>query len=228
MAVQDPRERYAALSAEAIASGDPTAWFDRLYSESALGTARIPWDRAAPHPLLDPPPPSPGTPARALVVGCGLGDDAELISSLGYRTVAFDLSPAAQAMDWSDGLISQGSKVILAYDHPHFGQFPAVVSTEHGQGRITTVGTLPNPALAADLARWLAPQQQERWNELPESVTVNSATNRDGQRIHVVHNWSWQPVTLALPQPLTDVLDNESQPIQEIALGPWDVRVLAA
>jgi beta-galactosidase len=139
----------------------------------------------------------------------------------------FDLSPEAQAIDWSDGLISQGSKVILTYDHPHFGQFPAVVSTEHGQGRITTVGTLPNPALAANLARWLAPQQQERWSELPESVTVNSATNRDGQRIHVVHNWSWQPVTLALPQPLTDVLDNESQPVQEIALGPWDVRVLA-
>jgi beta-galactosidase len=140
----------------------------------------------------------------------------------------FDLSPAAQAIDWSDGLISQGSKVILAYDHPHFGQFPAVVSTEHGQGRITTVGTLPNPALAADLARWVAPQQQERWRELPESVTVNSATNRDGQRIHVVHNWSWQPVTLTMPQPLTDVLDKESQPVQEIALGPWDVRVLAA
>jgi beta-galactosidase len=141
---------------------------------------------------------------------------------------SFDLSPEAQAIDWSDGLISQGSKVILSYDHPHFGQFPAVVSTEHGRGRITTVGTLPNPALAADLVRWLAPQQQERWSELPESVTVNSATNRDGQRIHVVHNWSWQPVTLTLPQPLTDVLDNESQPVQEIALGPWDVRVLAA
>ena len=58
-------------------------------------------------------------------------------------------------------------------------------------------------------------------------MTVNSATNRDGQRIHVVHNWSWQSVTLALPQPLTDVLDNESQPVQEIALGPWDVRVFA-
>ena len=47
--------------------------------------------------------------------------------------------------------------MIVGYDHPHFGQFPAVVSTEHGQGRITTVGTVPNPALAADLVRWLAP-----------------------------------------------------------------------
>ena len=72
----------------------------------------------------------------------------------------FDLSPVAQAIDWSDGLISQ-IQVIFAYDHPHFGCSSAVVSTEHGQGRITTVGTLPNPALAADL-RWLAPRAQDQ------------------------------------------------------------------
>jgi SAM-dependent methyltransferase len=34
------------------------------------------------------------TPA-ALVVGCGLGEDAEFIAGLGYRTVAFDISPSA-------------------------------------------------------------------------------------------------------------------------------------
>jgi len=34
---------------------------------------------------------------RALVVGCGAGDDAEHVASLGYPTVAFDLAPAAIA-----------------------------------------------------------------------------------------------------------------------------------
>ena len=70
----------------------------------------------------------------------------------------FGLSAGAAAVDWVDGLISEGSKIILGYDHPHFGRFPAVVSTEHGKGRITTVGTLPNAALAADLFRWLVPR----------------------------------------------------------------------
>jgi SAM-dependent methyltransferase len=37
---------------------------------------------------------SPGT-GRALVVGCGLGDDAELLARLGYAVVAFDYSPTA-------------------------------------------------------------------------------------------------------------------------------------
>jgi SAM-dependent methyltransferase len=33
----------------------------------------------------------------ALVVGCGLGDDAEHVASLGYTTVAFDVAPTAVA-----------------------------------------------------------------------------------------------------------------------------------
>ena len=71
------------------------------------------------------------------------------------ETDAIVLSEGAAATDWIDGLISDGAKVIVGYDHPHFGRFPTVVSSEHGQGRITTVGTVPNPALAADLVRWL-------------------------------------------------------------------------
>ena len=73
------------------------------------------------------------------------------------RATASICRRAAQATDWIDGLISDGAKVIVGYDDRHFGQFPAVVSTEYGRGRITTVGTLPNAALAGDLIRWLAP-----------------------------------------------------------------------
>jgi beta-galactosidase len=137
----------------------------------------------------------------------------------------FDLSAAAQATDWVDGLISEGAKVIVGYDHPHFGRFPAVVSTAHVRGRITTVGTVPNPDLAADLARWLAPKR-EVWGELPDSVTVSSATNARDERIHVVHNWAWEPVRLSLPRPMTDLLTDASD-LDQLDLGPWDVRALA-
>jgi hypothetical protein len=33
--------------------------------------------------------------ATALVIGSGLGDDAELVASRGFRTIAFDISPTA-------------------------------------------------------------------------------------------------------------------------------------
>ena len=143
------------------------------------------------------------------------------------ETDAIVLSDGAAATDWIDGLISDGAKVIMGYDHPHFGRFPTVVSSEHGQGRITTVGTVPNPALAADLVRWLVPERDPMWNALPASVTVHSATNAAGERIHVVHNWNWTPARLTLPKGMIDILAVSDLPIQDLELGPWDVRVLA-
>ena len=137
------------------------------------------------------------------------------------------MSDASAATDWVDGLVSDDAKVILGYDHPHFGQFPAVVTANHVRGRITTVGTLPNPALAADLTRWLVPESRQAWGELPPSVTVHSATNGAGERIHVVHNWSWTPARITLPTPMTDLLTDPPDAIDELSLGPWDVHVLA-
>jgi SAM-dependent methyltransferase len=94
----DPAERTRALAAESALGGDPTAWFDRLYRAAEAGEAVVPWDRHAPHRLLlewAQRHRLVGARARALVVGCGLGDDAELIASLGYETTAFDIAEAA-------------------------------------------------------------------------------------------------------------------------------------
>jgi SAM-dependent methyltransferase len=88
------------LAAAGLGDDDPTAWFDRLYAAANDGRATVPWDRGGPHPLLldwvqktQP----RGAGLRALVVGSGLGDDAELIASLGFVTTAFDISPTAVA-----------------------------------------------------------------------------------------------------------------------------------
>jgi beta-galactosidase len=144
------------------------------------------------------------------------------------ETDVINLSEGAKAIGWIDMLMSDGAKVIVSYEHPHFGRFPAIVSSEHGHGRITTVGTVPNPAFAADLVRWLAsPPQTEMWGGLPESVTVYRATNSAGERIHVVHNWSWTPVRVTLPRDMSDVLANGGNLISDLELGPWDVRVVA-
>ena len=123
-----------------------------------------------------------------------------------------------------DGLIAEGGEVLVGYEHPHFGRFPAVVTHAHGAGRITTVGTVPDPAFGADLARWLAPDVALAG--LPDSVTVHSATNRDGRRVHVLHNWSWDGVAGHPAHPLTDLLTEEAPVVDRLDLGPWDVRVL--
>jgi SAM-dependent methyltransferase len=100
MASEEAEAHARQLAAEAIAAGDPTSWFERLYAEAEAGTAVVPWDRRAPGTLLTQwlrEQQVSGHGQSALVVGCGLGDDAELIASLGFETVAFDISPTAIA-----------------------------------------------------------------------------------------------------------------------------------
>ncbi|MGK5739505.1 class I SAM-dependent methyltransferase [Micromonospora sp. URMC 103] len=94
----DKDEATARLSAESLAAGDPTGWFERLYTEAERGESAVPWDRESPHGLLVEWATDRGLQGagrRALVVGCGYGRDAEYLAGLGFDTTAFDISPTA-------------------------------------------------------------------------------------------------------------------------------------
>jgi SAM-dependent methyltransferase len=95
-----PEEALARrLAAQAIAAGDPTAWFERIYAAAQAGQTAVPWDRGAPGRLLLEWATTggglQGSGQRAAVVGCGLGEDAEFIASRGFDTTGFDISPTA-------------------------------------------------------------------------------------------------------------------------------------
>jgi hypothetical protein len=79
-------------------SGDPTGWFESLYSAASRGEAQVPWERVEPRDQLvewaeavglD------GGDRPALVVGAGFGADAEYLSTRGFATTAFDVAPTA-------------------------------------------------------------------------------------------------------------------------------------
>ena len=98
MSAPDPEEQARRFAGESLAEADPSGWFERLYSAAAEGGAVVPWDRGHAHPLLlewgEATRPD-GRGQRALVVGCGLGDDTELLAGFGYDTVGFDISETA-------------------------------------------------------------------------------------------------------------------------------------
>jgi SAM-dependent methyltransferase len=92
----DPDAHTRELAAAALANDDPTSWFEILYTEASAGTAVVPWDTGTPHAMVAGwVQGRSGAGRKALVVGCGLGRDAELIASLGYTTTAFDISETA-------------------------------------------------------------------------------------------------------------------------------------
>ena len=92
------RQRVKQLSDDAQQQNSPYAWFEVLYAEAQGNPEQVPWAKLAPHPylqswLLEKQP--VGDQKTALVVGCGLGDDAEAFSKLGFKVTAFDVSPTA-------------------------------------------------------------------------------------------------------------------------------------
>ncbi|MDF1878116.1 methyltransferase domain-containing protein [Sulfurimonas sp. SAG-AH-194-C20] len=73
-----------------------SAWFEDLYKQNEDSHENIPWARRDVNPLLqtylDENKEHKG---KALVIGCGLGDDAFALSNAGYETLAIDISQTA-------------------------------------------------------------------------------------------------------------------------------------
>ncbi|MEB3160266.1 MAG: class I SAM-dependent methyltransferase [Synechocystis sp.] len=97
---QQLRQRVVTLANQAIAADEPSAWFEKLYQAADHDPDQIPWAKLAPHPQfqtwLDQQPPIADSRA-ALVIACGLGDDAEALAAKGYKVTAFDIAPTAIA-----------------------------------------------------------------------------------------------------------------------------------
>jgi SAM-dependent methyltransferase len=95
-----PDELARRLASEAVADDAPTAWFERIYAAAQAGQTTVPWDNGTPSRLLLDWEQAAGGSRRgdgrrAVVVGCGLGEDAEFIATRGFDTTGFDISPTA-------------------------------------------------------------------------------------------------------------------------------------
>jgi SAM-dependent methyltransferase len=88
------------MAADALRRGEPNGWFEELYASAHRGQAWVPWADLAPnhHLVAWAASRQPAAAGRlAIVVGCGLGDDAEFLAGLGYQVTAFDVAPTAVA-----------------------------------------------------------------------------------------------------------------------------------
>ena len=138
---------------------------------------------------------------------------------------------AAAAELWIDGLIAEGADVLANYEHPRFGDFPAVTTHRFGAGRITVVGTVPSPELAAHIAGWIAPRAiaSELVGSASLPVTVSSGTLPDGGRAWFVFNWGWPRQEVTLSTPVTDLVTGG--PLEAgtaLSLDGWSTRAFVS
>ncbi len=98
--MNDAKQAARALARSYLERGDPNGWFEEFYDGAGGDIEKVYWADLAPNPRLTgwlEEHPVPGG-QRAVVVGCGLGDDAEFLAGRGYRVTAFDISESAIAM----------------------------------------------------------------------------------------------------------------------------------
>ena len=97
---EQARARARQLAQEFAQRGDAMGWFEKLYSQAQSNEQAIHWADMEANPnlvgWLDRRTVE-GQGKLALVVGCGLGDDAEELASRGFEVVAFDIAPTAIA-----------------------------------------------------------------------------------------------------------------------------------
>ena len=135
------------------------AIYEGLYARAGTDLAAVPWAALRPHPSLvdflqSHPPTAPGS--RALVVGCGLGDDAECAAAHGYAVTAFDFSSTAirrAAERFPDSAVDYRVADLLDLPEIWRSAFDAVVE-------IRTLQSMPaerRPAAVTAIAATLAP-----------------------------------------------------------------------
>ncbi len=101
----DPRAHVRELAAEFAEKGDAFGWFEALYSEAAGDHEHIPWADLEPNRFFAAWAQTvnlQGNGRSALVVGCGLGDDAKFLAERGFKVTAFDISETA--IQWAKKL----------------------------------------------------------------------------------------------------------------------------
>jgi beta-galactosidase len=140
-----------------------------------------------------------------------------------------ELDEDAAATAWIDGLISDGAEEVVSYRHPRFGDFPAVTSKTHGEGRVTVVGTVPSRSLAAALMRWAIPHRaaDELVPARSTAVTVTSGRMPDGRRAWFLINWSGDEQGVRLLAATRDMADGSVTAADTIhTLPAWASRIL--
>ena len=86
------------LDAKSAVDGQPIDWFDELYDMANRDSTMIPWAKMSPNQIMIDWVQKNCHGGRALIIGCGLGDDAIGLETLGFSVTAFDISK--HCIDW--------------------------------------------------------------------------------------------------------------------------------
>jgi beta-galactosidase len=135
-----------------------------------------------------------------------------------------------QVQHWAEFLLLEHAKPLAFYDHPFFGQWPAITENQFGSGTLLYEGTNLSDKLQTAVLRGalekagLAGADQQ----LPAALHTQQGVNRLGKRLHYYFNYSSAEAKASYTYTAgTSLLDGK--PVAKgaiLTLPPWDLAII--
>jgi beta-galactosidase len=131
---------------------------------------------------------------------------------------------------WAEYLIPEKASALAYYDHPVFGQYPAITRNSCGKGSLTYEGTFLSDKLQEKvLLETLKIAGVARTDAaLPAAVKAKHGTFQDGKTVHFYFNFSAKPQEFAyIYSDGTEMLSGKpTSRSQKLTLPAWDLAII--
>ncbi|HIE9359016.1 TPA: beta-galactosidase [Klebsiella quasipneumoniae subsp. similipneumoniae] len=145
-------------------------------------------------------------------------------------TPLLDCREYNEAELWMELLTPEpGTRTLLRYQHPAWGQYAAATEADYGKGRALYVGFMPGKALVNQLFDALTSDLHlhSRSSAYRFPLVARTMRNRDGKRIHFLFNYSDSRQEIVAQASGTELLSGKTVTCGEpLCLNGWGFSII--
>lgn len=145
-------------------------------------------------------------------------------------TPVLDCREHNEAELWMELLTPEpGTRTLLRYQHPAWGQYAAATEADYGKGRALYVGFMPGKALINQLFDALTSDLHihSRSSAYRFPLVARTMRNRDGKRIHFLFNYSDSRQEIVAQASGTELLSGKTVTCGEpLCLNGWGFSII--
>ena len=131
---------------------------------------------------------------------------------------------------WAEYLIPEKAKPQAYYEHPVFGQYPAITRNSYGKGTVTYEGTYLSDKLQEKVVLGALTIAGVTMTDaaLPAAIKVKHGTLQDGKAVHFYFNFSTKPQEFAYvyADGMEMLSGKPTARSQKMILPAWDLAII--
>ncbi|MES1196669.1 MAG: beta-galactosidase, partial [Steroidobacter sp.] len=155
---------------------------------------------------------------------------SNLAQPLALKDDPYHVGADNKVQHWAEFLQLDGAKALAWYDHPFFGQWPAITMNQYGTGTVIYEGTYLSNALQTQVLRSYLQDLKVLNSDQQLPPQIHEQTGISGFRkvVHYYFNYSGAEVSFTYQRKTgTDLLHNKHIDANDkLTLTPWDVAII--